>query len=161
MPVGRKPKYDWQTWLDGNLHKLTAGQDFLMSAVQFQQQVYNVARRKGVKVSTQIKGDVLYVQLNQEWMKEGLNEIEQREKFHAQQNRLEIIYREYEEKRKILILEAEKRAGGDENHSYAHIANTLRTIPIADFVRCYDEGQFQILEFDPQSIQNLPYPESE
>lgn len=48
----RRRKYDWETLLDGQTHRLVAGQDFWVSVRVMQNQVAQMARSRGVTVKT-------------------------------------------------------------------------------------------------------------
>lgn len=50
--VRRDRKFDWDRLFDGQEHRLVAGEDFWTSVRNFQSQVSQMARSRGVKVST-------------------------------------------------------------------------------------------------------------
>lgn len=54
---GAKPKYPWSDWCDGQTWKITRGQDFEITPRSFCTQLYNRARKIGMKASAAINGD--------------------------------------------------------------------------------------------------------
>lgn len=56
-------KYDWQSWFDGRVWKLTPGVDFLVTIGNFRSMVYSATQRFKVKVRTHVADDgAFYIQ---------------------------------------------------------------------------------------------------
>ncbi len=60
--AGRRSKYPWEQWLDGDPWILTPGEDFTTTAEAFQSAVWRASNARGVKTRTMIDGDKLYLQ---------------------------------------------------------------------------------------------------
>ena len=58
---GRPPKYPWDKWLDGNVHRLRHGVHFTRQPQDFQTAVHGMAATKGWSIETNIEGDVLII----------------------------------------------------------------------------------------------------
>lgn len=58
----RGPNYAWDTWLDGSIWQLTRGEDFTIPARSFSASVYKEAKRSGVRVRVNVRGDNVYIQ---------------------------------------------------------------------------------------------------
>ncbi len=58
---GRKPKYPWDTWLDGQCYELEVGQDFTCTTDSMNTQVYQAANAAGLHVTIrrQANGNLL------------------------------------------------------------------------------------------------------
>lgn len=54
FPDGRRGRHDWETWLDGNIYKLTKGKDFTISCTNMRNIVYSAAHRRGLKIRISI-----------------------------------------------------------------------------------------------------------
>jgi hypothetical protein len=50
-------KYPWEEWLDGNVWKATAGEDFDISAENFKASVYAAATKKRLKARVAVTED--------------------------------------------------------------------------------------------------------
>lgn len=50
-------KYPWDEWLDGDVWRLTAGEDFGALPYAFRVNAYAVARKRGLKVSVQLEDE--------------------------------------------------------------------------------------------------------
>lgn len=59
---GCRPKYAWDTWLDGQAWKLTAGEDFEIPLRSFQAAANKAARNRGLEVITRQHDGCLYIQ---------------------------------------------------------------------------------------------------
>lgn len=66
MPPGVREGYPWDEWLDGRVWHLTRGEDFTTSPRNFSSSVRQAAARKGVKLSTRVLGDNVFIQANLE-----------------------------------------------------------------------------------------------
>ena len=66
---GRKPLYDWEKLLDGNVHKLKAGESFKCGVKSMRTGIYNMADIKGIKISTMVDGEFLYIIPHEKLMK--------------------------------------------------------------------------------------------
>jgi hypothetical protein len=53
--TGRPAKYPWDTWLDGEEHRLMHGRDFTGDPHSVRQQVLNEAGRRGVAIQTTLR----------------------------------------------------------------------------------------------------------
>jgi hypothetical protein len=51
---GRKAKYPWDKWMDGDWHTVKRGVDFLQPLESFRSMLYGHAARKDMQVMTQI-----------------------------------------------------------------------------------------------------------
>lgn len=49
--TGPKPKYPWETWLDGRQRRIRHGQDFTCSLSSMEDGIRKTARRKKLRVS--------------------------------------------------------------------------------------------------------------
>lgn len=58
----RWQKYDWESWLDGQIWKLTPGEDFEARADTFRYAAYNYAKRNGIEIRTRIVNGHVYIQ---------------------------------------------------------------------------------------------------
>lgn len=57
FPIGRPPIYPWEIWLDGQIRKLHAGEDFNGQAQSFRVLAHRAAKNIGMRVSTTIVDD--------------------------------------------------------------------------------------------------------
>ena len=61
--IGRRSKYDWDTFFDGNIHLLEQGEDFDCSTASFRTQAYNAARSRQGRLLTSIQDDKTIVMM--------------------------------------------------------------------------------------------------
>lgn len=59
---GKKEGYPWDEWTDGQSRELVFGEDFHVNPYTFRNYVYDVARRKGMKVKASMEGDSVFIQ---------------------------------------------------------------------------------------------------
>jgi hypothetical protein len=59
---GRKEKYPWAEWLDGNVWSLDAGDDFTCTSESLRTTIYAAAKKRGVSVNTFVDDDKVIVQ---------------------------------------------------------------------------------------------------
>jgi hypothetical protein len=60
--MGRGGEYDWDKWLDGSIWELHQGTDFTKTPRAVSIAAHQTAKRKGFKVHTNVRGDVLVIQ---------------------------------------------------------------------------------------------------
>lgn len=51
---GRQRLYDWDSWLNGEVWKLTEGKDFKCTVNGFRAGAFSVCRRRGLKIRTAV-----------------------------------------------------------------------------------------------------------
>lgn len=59
---GGRPGYDWESWLDGDIWRLTREVDFWVTPNSFRNQAVSRAIRSGGHVRTSIEGDSVVLQ---------------------------------------------------------------------------------------------------
>lgn len=59
---GRDSVYPWDDWLDGGVWELRRGEDFTISAANFQSSAYTSARSRGKTVTVRVRGDLVQMQ---------------------------------------------------------------------------------------------------
>ena len=60
--VGRKGGYPYDTWFDGQIWKLYQGVDFNCGITSMRVNLYNAAKRKGIKIRTSTRVDAVIIQ---------------------------------------------------------------------------------------------------
>lgn len=58
----RRTAYPWDQWGDGEWWRLERGVDFEASVSDFRANAYQLARRRGMKARTRIRGNVVFLQ---------------------------------------------------------------------------------------------------
>lgn len=53
-PTGRTPIYDWDSWLNGDIWKLTEGKDFKCKPDSFRSRVLGEVKRRGLTARTAV-----------------------------------------------------------------------------------------------------------
>lgn len=54
--------YHWDDWFNGEIWKLTQGEDFSITAASFGTCVYPAAYRRGLRVRVNVRGDTVILQ---------------------------------------------------------------------------------------------------
>jgi hypothetical protein len=55
-------KYDWDQWMDGEIWRVSQGQDFDPPPRNFLSSLHNMAKRKGMKVRANVEGNSVVFQ---------------------------------------------------------------------------------------------------
>lgn len=58
----RGDNYPWDEWFDGQIRKLTKGEDYDCLTASFSNAAYNARKRRGVEVRISVRGDIVYIQ---------------------------------------------------------------------------------------------------
>lgn len=53
--------YDWDSWFDGQNHRLVKGKHFHIDASKFRGVILSTAHRRKVKVRTEVDGNIVFV----------------------------------------------------------------------------------------------------
>lgn len=61
MKSGRPPIYPWESWFDGQQHRLVHGVDFDVEPLHMQKHAQITARRRGVQIATRRRGGVIEI----------------------------------------------------------------------------------------------------
>jgi len=65
IPLGRRPKYDWDKWTNGEQHTIEQGKDFSLRIHSMRAQLHVKASTLGMKVETRLlEGDKLAFQFS-------------------------------------------------------------------------------------------------
>lgn len=59
LPRGRRSKYPWEEWMDGEVHTAKAEVDFTCSIPSFVTGVHIKAKTNGMRAETSTSGDVV------------------------------------------------------------------------------------------------------
>lgn len=62
----RNSKYDWDTWLNGEVWELTRGEDFDIGMASFRSVAFREARLRKVKLRTTVRGGKFILQAKKE-----------------------------------------------------------------------------------------------
>lgn len=72
FPQGSRNKYPWKQWRNGQVWKLTRGEDFTLKMADFRSTVYAHATRYGLRARLHSEGDIIYLQFAKDaWWEEG------------------------------------------------------------------------------------------
>jgi hypothetical protein len=64
--VGRNDGYPYDEWFDGQVWKLYQGVDFDCGLVSMRVNLYNAARKRGIKIRTSMRVDAVILQRERE-----------------------------------------------------------------------------------------------
>tara|TARA_B100000953_G_C17930994_1_gene393878 strand:- start:288 stop:521 length:234 start_codon:yes stop_codon:yes gene_type:complete len=64
--AGRRDSYPYEEWFDGQVWKLYQGVDFDCSVISMRVNLYNAAKRKGIKIRTSMRVDAVILQRERE-----------------------------------------------------------------------------------------------
>ena len=60
--VGRNDAYPYDEWFDGQVWKLYQGVDFDCTVISMRVNLYNAAKRRGIKIRTSMRVDAVILQ---------------------------------------------------------------------------------------------------